>query len=254
MKREYRHSQELIKKLLLLKSLSYTIPILGIAICAIVGGMYDLNLEIPLALMCLLLCGTFLDSGKVSNLTWDDDCLVFSQIGKQKNIVKNWSDVADFKQYMASKKAFGIIPIFRVRVIAFDFGRNFKERYELCWNVADNFEGLTSALNEKFTCVLDEKYKDFDLHEAKEFFRQKMWISNAKLHFGPSFTVPVERLRAVHVKESGATKLVYRYQDGREKTYVTLDPLKFERTFVLRYLINRQWSIAQNSSDTKQEE
>lgn len=254
MKREYRHSQELIKKLLLLKSLSYTIPILGIAICAIVGGMYDLNLEIPLALMCLLLCGTFLDSGKVSNLTWDDDCLVFSQIGKQKDIVKNWSDVADFKQYMASKKAFGIIPIFRVRVIAFDFGNNYKERYELCCDMADSNDELESSLSEKLTHVLDERYEDFDLLTAKEFFGQKLWISSGKLHFGPSFTVPVERLKATQVKESGATKLIYCYQDGREKTYVTLDPLKFDRTFVLRYLINRQWDTSQNSDDSNQED
>lgn len=186
-------------------------------------------------LLSIALCGTLLDRLKMADIAFDPEGFRLKVGRKERSFT--YAELEDIKCFQMSGKIFGLLPIWKDRVLLIEATKDRSERYYLRKSGLERFDDVRTRLEERYTAFLRKKYGGRDLAETPLYFGNKLWINKGKLRFGPSYSVPVKHLY-VREGQKGKIEIVYVYDDGRERVWTSLDPMRFENTFEMRYVIN----------------
>lgn len=161
----------------------------------------------------------------------------FDLICNKKTISHTYSDLIDLRCYHTGQKLLWIIPVPGDWVIDFCFEAN--ERYLFYKSYTVAFDELWGRLVQKYNLYLSQKYKCMDISTTEFDFRQKLRIKDGKLQFSSTYVVPLHSLTSRTNQENGKIEIVYHYDNGSERVWITLEPKHFSNTFTLNYIISR---------------
>lgn len=237
----YRHDSMFRKSYAKYKTAAVLIPPLIALLCFGLSRRTEVS-SIVLNLICLLaasgLAAELLTRSIPADIAFTDGGIMVKSGARPWQKIP-YSELEDINCFYMTEKLWGILPVWKDWVLLIDRGKKHSKKWFVRSSCAENFDYLLERLEKEYLAYCKNTYGSFDPYNDKMYFGNRLTIQNGKLSLGISYSVPLRILRAFCTEDTGETQINCRMDDGQERKWITLDPMHFERLFLLRFLLNK---------------
>lgn len=198
---------------------------------------YNVTQQLLLALSLIVMFGSLYDNNTICDISLNKKDFTLKSViyGLEKKVP--YERIEDIIYCKSTEKIFGFLTIGKGNVLIIRL-KNDSKRYMMLEDDTEGFQIVKESICKQYEEIINKEYRQYLLNKDRLYFGQNIWInSEQKLFFSMTYEIPIRNAYCNNLCDERKIEVKYRTRDG-DRTWLKISPLKLQRSYFLRYVIN----------------